>query len=143
MDQNQPALQDGVPAPDLQPGSLNRLTDEKLATFVIGNQKKSRFQKVCTYQRMCARETCQQCAWYSRVVYSTFAVGMGALLVAAALYVYGRYVVQYKSPTAAVVFCSMMGLAFLVGATMVIDVAEKKLQLIRHLSLQSSSSKNE
>lgn len=85
----------------------------------------------------------EQCSWYSRVVYGAFAVGMGALLSAAGLYVYGRYVVEYKSFAGAVIFCAMISIAFIVGASLVVGVAEKKLQLIRSTSLRSSFSKSE
>lgn len=46
MDRKESALPPALPVPAVQPGSLNRLTEEKLTTFVIGSQKKSRFQKV-------------------------------------------------------------------------------------------------
>ena len=46
MDRKESALPPALPVPAVPPSSLNRLTEEKLTTFVIGNQKKSRFQKV-------------------------------------------------------------------------------------------------
>jgi hypothetical protein len=85
----------------------------------------------------------QECAWYSRVVYVTFGVGMVALLAASCLYVYGQYVVRFHSQVAAFVFVAMVSLTVLVGAAMLIEVAEKKLQLARYPSLQSNPSKYE
>lgn len=85
----------------------------------------------------------QECGWYSRIVYITFGVGMVALLAAACLYVYGQYVVLFKSRAAAFLFVAMVSLAVVVGAAMLIEVAEKKLQLARYPSLQSNPSKFE
>ena len=40
-----PKLPWGISNADLQPASLSQISDDKLATFVVGQQKKSRFQK--------------------------------------------------------------------------------------------------
>lgn len=68
-----------------------------------------------------------ECSGYSRVVHGAFAIGTGALLVSAALYVYGKYVIQYNSIPGAIAFCSMIGIAFAVGAVIVVDIAERKI----------------
>lgn len=45
-DQNiQPILPWGVVSQQVQPGSLKTITKDKLASFAVGQQKKSRFQK--------------------------------------------------------------------------------------------------
>ena len=38
-------LPTSLPSNSIQPGSLKTITDSKLATFAVGQQKKSRFQK--------------------------------------------------------------------------------------------------
>jgi hypothetical protein len=43
---DKPGLPWGIPKHKVQPGSLKTISTEKLATFAIGQQKKSRFQKV-------------------------------------------------------------------------------------------------
>lgn len=42
------ALPWGMAKKEMQPSSLTSLTDDKLARFVIGQQKKTKFEKVCT-----------------------------------------------------------------------------------------------
>lgn len=43
----QPQLPWGMEKTEMQPSSLTSLTDDKLARFVLGHQKKTKFQKVC------------------------------------------------------------------------------------------------
>lgn len=43
-----PRLPWGLGAAEMQPSSLAALTDDKLARFVIGQQKKTKFEKVAT-----------------------------------------------------------------------------------------------
>lgn len=40
-----PALPWGISSQKIHPGSMKTITDDKLANFAVGNQKKSRFQK--------------------------------------------------------------------------------------------------
>ncbi len=42
-----PALPWGLEKKQMKPNSLSKLTDDKLARFVIGHQKKSKFERVC------------------------------------------------------------------------------------------------
>jgi hypothetical protein len=44
--QGQPQLPWGMGKTEMQPSSLTSLTDDKLARFVLGHQKKTKFQKV-------------------------------------------------------------------------------------------------
>lgn len=44
--QPQPQLPWGMEKTEMQPSSLTALTDDKLARFVLGHQKKTKFQKV-------------------------------------------------------------------------------------------------
>lgn len=41
-----PKLPWGMEKKEMQPSSLTSLTDDKLARFVLGHQKKTKFQKV-------------------------------------------------------------------------------------------------
>lgn len=53
---------------DIQPGSLKTISDNKLATFAVGQQKKSRFQKA----REEAEERKRQEALETSKMYDTF-----------------------------------------------------------------------
>lgn len=44
--QNEPALPWGMELQAMQPSSLARLTDDKLARFALGQQRKTKFEKV-------------------------------------------------------------------------------------------------
>lgn len=44
------ALPWGMDKAEMQPGSFASLTDDKLARFVIGQQKKTKFAKVCRHK---------------------------------------------------------------------------------------------